>query len=89
MSCMSQGRWTKAGDNPPSASQRGPHGRERAHGIVGQESERGKQKGDRTGGAITSGGDTVSGPVDGLGLFNPTHPALGSEPAENQREMDE
>lgn len=89
MSCMSRGRWTKAGDNPPSASQRGPHGRERAHGIVGQESERGKQEGDRTGGAITSGGDTVSGPVDGLGLFNPTHPALGSEPAENQREMDE
>ena len=80
MSCMSQGRWTKAGDNPPSASQQGPRGRERAHGIGGQDSKRGKQEGDRTGGVVASRGDTVSGPVDGLGLFNPT---LGSEPAEN------
>ena len=89
MRCMSQGRWTKAGDNPQSRSQQDPHGREGAHGNASQESKRRKQEGGRTGGAITSRAETVSGPVGGLGLFKPTCPALGSGPAENQQEDEE
>lgn len=89
MRCMSQGRWTEAGDNPQSRSQQDPHGREGAHGNVSQESKRGKQEEGRTGGAITSRAETVSDPVGGLGLFKPTCPALGSGPAENQQEDEE
>ena len=74
MRCMSQGRWTKAGDNPQSRSQQDPHGREGAHGNASQESKRRKQEGDRTGGAITSRAETVSGPWVAWGYLSPPAP---------------